>query len=153
VAAPAGLIIWIFANVSIGGSSLLNHCSSFLDPVGRVMGLDGVIVMAFLLGFPANEIVIPIIIMAYLGEGNIMELASLSELRTLLIENGWTWMTAVCFMLFSLMHWPCSTTLITIRKETQSIKWTILSFLIPTLIGFTLCTLIATLIKFTYIVY
>ncbi|MHB8127452.1 MAG: ferrous iron transport protein B [Mobilitalea sp.] len=152
VAVPAGLIIWIFANITIGGSSLLSHCSSFLDPVGRVMGLDGVIVMAFLLGLPANEIVIPIIIMSYLGKGNIMELASLSELRVLLTENGWTWLTAICFMLFSLMHWPCSTTLITIRKETQSIKWTILSFLIPTLIGFTLCTLFAALIRFTNIV-
>jgi len=153
VAAPAGLVIWIFANVSVGDSSLLNLCSSFLDPVGRLMGLDGIIVMAFLLGFPANEIVIPIIIMAYLGKGNIMELSSLSELRELLISNGWTWLTAICFMLFSLMHWPCSTTLLTIKKETHSIKWTLLSFFIPTLLGFTLCCLINALVLFTYYVF
>jgi ferrous iron transport protein B len=149
VAAPAGLIIWVFANVSVGDSSLLSLCSNFLDPVGRFMGLDGIILMAFLLGLPANEIVIPIIIMAYLGEGNIMELASLSELRDLLISNGWTWLTAICFMLFSLMHWPCSTTLITIKKETHSIKWTLLSFLLPTLIGFALCCLLTALVRFT----
>jgi ferrous iron transport protein B len=153
VAAPAGLVIWIFANVSIGDSSLLNLCSSFLDPVGKLMGLDGIIIMAFLLGFPANEIVIPIIIMAYLGKGNIMELSSLSELRELLISNGWTWLTAICFMLFSLMHWPCSTTLLTIKEETHSIKWTLLSFLIPTFLGFTLCCLINALVRLTYYVF
>jgi ferrous iron transport protein B len=147
VAAPAGIIIWTFANVTVGGSSILNLCSSFLDPVGKLMGLDGVILMAFLLGLPANEIVIPILIMAYLGEGNIMELSSLSELRELLISNGWTWLTAICFMIFSLMHWPCSTTIITIKKETQSIKWTLLSFLIPTMIGFTLCCLVTALVN------
>lgn len=152
VAAPAGLIIWIFANVTVGGSSILSYCTEFLDPVGRLMGLDGVILMAFILGFPANEIVIPIIIMAYLGEGNIMELKNITELQTLLLKNGWTWLTAICFMLFLLMHWPCSTTLLTIKKETQSIKWTLLSALIPAVIGFIFCTVVAAFARLTNIV-
>jgi ferrous iron transport protein B len=115
------------------------------------MGLDGVILMAFVLGFPANEIVIPIIIMSYLGQGNIMELSSITQLRGLLIENGWNLATAVCFMLFSLMHWPCSTALLTIHKETQSLKWTLTAALLPTAIGILLCILLNTLINLTFI--
>ena len=97
------------------------------------------ILMAFILGFPANEIVIPIIIMSYMATGSIQELESLSALRELLVNNGWTWLTAVCTMLFSLMHWPCSTTCLTIHKETQSLKWTAVSFLVPTVTGLVIC--------------
>ena len=135
VAAPAGLVIWVMANVTVGGMSLLAHCAGFLDPFARLLGLDGVILMAFILGFPANEIVVPIIIMAYLATGSILDFDNLAQLKTLLVDNGWTWLTAVCTMLFSLMHWPCSTTCLTIRKETQSWKWTAISFLVPTVIG------------------
>lgn len=143
VAAPAGLIIWILANVQYGDTSLLSHCAQFLNPFARLLGLDGVILLAFILGFPANEIVVPIIIMAYMATGNIVEFGSLTELKTLLVNNGWTWLTAVCTMLFSLMHWPCSTTCITIKKETQSLKWTAISFAVPTVAGMILCFLVA----------
>ena len=101
VAAPAGLLIWLCANVQVGGDSILNWCTGFLDPFARLLGLDGVILMAFLLGFPANRIVIPIIIMAYLSTGSLLEFDSLDALRQLLVDHGWTWLTAVCTMLFS----------------------------------------------------
>lgn len=143
VAAPAGLIIWLLANLQMGGVSLLAHCAAFLDPFAQLLGLDGVILMAFILGFPANEIVVPIMIMTYLSTGSIQEFDNLTQLKTLLVDNGWTWLTAVCTMLFSLMHWPCSTTCLTIRKETQSWKWTVVSILIPTIIGMTVCFLVA----------
>lgn len=139
IAAPAGLFIWIMANVTIGDVSLLNHCAGFLDPFAKLLGLDGVILMAFILGLPANEIVIPIMIMAYMSQGSMIELESLVELKQLLVNNDWTWVTAISTMLFSLMHWPCSTTLITIRKETKSFQWTALSFLIPTVMGIIIC--------------
>ena len=141
VAAPAGLIIWLTANIQIDGMSLLMHCAHFLDPLARLMGLDGVILFAFILGFPANEIVIPIILMAYMATGHIIDFESLSALRELLVANGWTWLTAVCMMLFSLLHWPCSTTCLTIHKETGSWKWTAAAFLIPTLTGMAACML------------
>lgn len=141
VAAPAGLVIWVLANVTVGGSTLLSLCSGALDPFARLLGMDGVILLAFILGFPANEIVVPIIIMAYLSTGSILELDSIAELKALLVQNGWTWATAVSTMLFSLIHWPCSTTCLTIRKETQSLKWTALSILTPTLIGMAVCFL------------
>lgn len=141
VAAPAGLVIWVMANVSVGGGSLLYHCSAFLDPFARLLGLDGVILLAFILGFPANEIVVPIMIMAYLSTGSLMELDSLTELKALLVANDWTWVTAVSTMLFCLIHWPCSTTCMTIRKETGSWKWTALSIAIPTVIGMLACFL------------
>ena len=131
------------ANVQVGGDSILNWCTGFLDPFARLLGLDGVILMAFLLGFPANEIVIPIIIMAYLSTGSLLEFDSLDALRQLLVDHGWTWLTAVCTMLFSLMHWPCSTTCLTIGKETKSAKWTLLSIAIPTGIGMAVCFLVA----------
>jgi len=143
VAAPAGLIIWLMANINIYGSSLLSYCTNFLDPFGKLIGLDGVIVMAFILGFPANEIVVPIIIMSYMSTGNIMELSSLSALRDLLLGNGWTITTAICMMLFCLFHFPCGTTCLTIKKETGSLKWTVISFLLPTVIGIILCLIVS----------
>ncbi len=143
IAIPAGLLIWIMANVMIGDISLLNHCANFLDPFAKLLGLDGVILIAFILGFPANEIVVPIIIMAYMAQGSILELESLAEMKTLFVANGWTWVTAICTMLFSLMHWPCSTTLLTIKKETGSLKWTVLAFLLPTVMGLFTCFLFA----------
>ena len=142
VAAPAGLLLWILANVDAGGMSLLAHCAQALDPIGRVLGLDGAILLAFLLGIPANEIVVPILIMTYMAGGSLTEL-SLPQLQTLLLANGWTWRTAVCMVVFSLLHWPCATTLATIYRETKSLKWTAASFLVPTLCGAALCALIA----------
>ena len=144
VAAPAGLVIWLAANTQVAGSSVLAHCTGFLEPLGRLMGLDGVILMAFVLGWPANEIVIPVMLMAYLSQGTLVEFDDLSALRVLLEEQGWTWLTAVCVVLFSLFHWPCSTTCLTIAKETGSVKWTALAVLLPTVIGICLCTLTAT---------
>ncbi len=150
VAAPAGVVIWIMANVSIGNSTLLAWCSGFLDPFARLFGMDGVILLAFILGLPANEIVVPIIIMAYMASGSIMEMDSLNSLKQLLVDNGWTWITAVSTMLFSLMHWPCSTTCLTIKKETQSLKWTLISFVVPTIVGFAVCFVFANIAGIFY---
>ncbi len=147
VAAPAGLIIWLLANIYIGDLSILSHCAEFLDPFAKLLGLDGYILMAFIIGFPANEIVLPIIIMSYMATGNLLELDSLEQLRELLVLNGWTWVTAVCTMLFSLMHWPCGTTCLTIKKESGSWKWTAVSFLIPTLTGFVICFIFANAVR------
>lgn len=143
VAIPAGLVIWAMANITAGDASLLTHCARFLDPFGRLLGLDGYIIMAFILGLPANEIVIPILIMSYMATGSMLELDSLSAMRQLFVDHGWTWLTAVCMMLFSLNHWPCATTLWTIKKETQSWKWTGVSFLVPTLTGIVVCFIVA----------
>ncbi len=134
-AAPAGVIIWLAANITITDASLLTHCAGFLAPFARLMGLDGVILIAFILGIPANEIVLPIILMAYLSTGSLVQAESLTSLHTLLAVNGWTPVTALCTMLFSLLHWPCATTLLTIKKETGSLKWTFVAFLLPTVLG------------------
>ena len=152
VAAPAGLVIWILANVSWSGPSagwfhavspqapsLLSLFTGFLDPLGRLMGLDGVILAAFILGFPANEIVLPIILMAYLQTGTLVEMESVSGLFTLFQAHGWTAATPLCLMIFCLFHWPCSTTCLTIRKETGSLKWTAAAILLPTAVGAALC--------------
>lgn len=147
VAAPAGLVIWVMANIHLGDLSLLSHCAGFLDPFAKLLGLDGYILMAFVLGFPANEIVVPIIIMSYMATGSILELDSLDQLRELLVSHGWTWLTAVCVMLFSLMHWPCGTTCWTIRKESQGWKWTLVSFLVPTITGMVICFIVANSIR------
>jgi len=147
VAAPAGIVIWLMANINVGGLSLLAQCAAFLNPFAHLIGLDGYILMAFILGFPANEIVIPIIIMSYTATGSLLNLDSLVELRNLLVTNGWTWCTAVCVMLFSLMHWPCSTTCLTIKKETQSVKWTLISFLLPTITGIIICFVFTTIVR------
>lgn len=139
IAAPAGLIIWLLANVNINDISILKYCTEFLNPFAQLIGLDGVILMAFILGFPANEIVVPIVIMGYMATGNLTDFDSLVQLKTLLVDNGWTIQTAICFITFSLFHFPCSTTCLTIKKETGSFKWTLVSILIPTIIGFILC--------------
>lgn len=143
VAVPAGIIIWLMANLMIGDTSLLMHCTNFLDPFASLFGMDGVIIMAFLLGFPANEIVFPIIIMSYLCTGSMVDMGNLDTLRALLVDHGWTWVTATCVMLFSLMHFPCATTCLTIKKETKSWKWTAISFLLPTAIGLATCFVVA----------
>lgn len=145
VASPAGLLIWFLSNTNIDGYSILSYCTTFLDPFAKLIGLDGVILMAFILGFPANEIVIPIIIMSYMCTGSILELDSLGDLRQLLINNGWTWVTAICTMLFSLMHFPCGTTCLTIKKETNSLKWTAISIIIPTISGLIICFIFSNL--------
>ena len=138
-AAPAGLVIWLLANLEIGEISLLSHFASFLDPLGRIMGLDGVILLAFILGLPANEIVIPIIIMAYLSSGTLIDISDLGELKALFIMNGWTFKTAVSMMIFTLFHWPCATTLMTVKKETGNIGYTALSAVLPTFFGMLFC--------------
>ena len=142
VAAPAGLVIWLLANLTVGGESLLMHIAGFLDPLGALMGLDGIILMAFILGFPANEIVLPIILMAYLQSGVLAPMDDKTAILSLLSANGWTVKTAVCMAVFSLFHWPCSTTCLTIMKETGSLKWTAVSILLPTGIGVLLCILV-----------
>ncbi|KAJ51992.1 ferrous iron transport protein B [Clostridium tetanomorphum] len=139
VAAPAGLVIWIFANIKVGNMSILTHAAEFLDPFAHLIGMDGYILMAFILGLPANEIVMPILIMSYMATGSMLELENLSALRDLLVSNGWTLLTAINVMLFCLMHFPCATTLLTIKKETKSLKWTLVSFLVPTIAGISIC--------------
>ncbi len=156
IAAPAGLFIWVLANISYVGPqcgyfaltgqetaesapALLTVLTGIFDPLGRLMGLDGVILVGFLLGFPANEIVLPIILMAYLQSGVLVEMNDNMALKNLLLAQGWTWQTAVSMLVFSLFHWPCSTTVLTIRKETGSYKWTAAAILLPTLLGITLC--------------
>ncbi len=147
VAAPAGAITWILANVYIGDLSIITHVSNFLNPLGNAIGLDGFILMAFIIGLPANEIVLPVLLMAYLSTGTLTEFSSIESLRAILIDNGWTYLTALNTLLFSLLHWPCSTTLWTIKKETGSFKWTLLSFLIPTTIAFVVCFITTTIYR------
>ena len=147
VAAPAGLVLWLCANLSLGGSSLLTHLCALLDGPGWLMGMDGAILVAFLLGFPASEIVLPIVLMAYLSTGMLMEPGSALEMHQVLVSHGWTWLTAANVLLFTLFHWPCSTTLLTIRKETASWKWTALAFLIPTVIGCGLCMAFTAIVR------
>ncbi|MBQ9947213.1 MAG: ferrous iron transport protein B [Oscillospiraceae bacterium] len=140
VAAPAGAVIWILANVTVEGATLLTHITGFLDPFAQLFGLDGVILTAFILGLPANEIVLPIIIMSYMAQGSITEL-SLPQMSALFTENGWTWVTAGSVILFSLMHWPCSTTILTVKKEAGGWRWAVASAVIPTLVGLIVCFL------------
>ena len=139
IAAPAGIVIWLFANINISGISILNHVAIFLNPFACLLGLDGYILTAFILALPANEIVLPIILMCYMAGENLVEIENLSTISNILISNGWTLLTAINVMLFSLMHFPCSTTLISIKKETGSWKWTIIAFAIPTICGIITC--------------
>ena len=142
VAAPAGLLIWIAANVTVGGESILLRLAGFLQPLGGIMGLDGFILLAFLLGFPANEIVVPCILMGYLSAGSLTDYGGLAELHGLLAAHGWTASTALCALVLTLFHFPCGTTCFTIWKETRSVKWTSLAILLPTAVGAALCMLI-----------
>jgi len=144
VAAPAGLVIWLLANITVGEVSLLHHAAAFLDPLGQLLGMDGAILLAFVLGWPANEIVIPILLMIYLSTGTLTEPVSTGMLQALLVHNGWTWVTGACTLLFSLMHWPCSTTCLTVYKETHSLGWTAAAIALPTAFGSACCLLLAT---------
>lgn len=139
VAAPAGIIIWIFANLNIGDISLLTYVANFLDPFARLMGLDGYILTAFILGLPANEIVLPIILMSYMQKGVLVDLEDTFSIGQILLQNGWTLLTAINVMIFTLLHFPCSTTLMTIKKEAGGWKWAFIAFLLPTVCGIVLC--------------
>ena len=139
VAIPAGLEIWLFANINIGDVSILTYIANFFDPFARLMGLDGYILTAFILGIPANEIVLPIILMSYMGSGSLVDLENTFSIGQILIQNGWTLLTAINVMIFTLLHFPCTTTLLTIKKEAGSWKWVGLAFLLPTVCGIVLC--------------
>ena len=141
VAAPAGLVIWLFANIGFQDMSLLDIIANFLTPLANLMGLDGYILTAFILGIPANEIVLPIILMCYMGNGSLVNLDDTYQIGQILINNGWTMLTAINVMIFTCLHFPCATTLLTIKKETGSLKWTLLSFIIPTVCGVLICML------------
>ena len=138
-ALPAGIILWLMTRLSVGDSTLLGFCSRLLDPFASPLGLDGVILLAFILAVPANEIAIPIMIMAYSSLSSLTDYSSLAQLKELFIANGWTATTAICTMLFALFHWPCATTILTVKKESGSLKWTLAAILIPTLVGILLC--------------
>ncbi len=142
VAIPAGIIIWILSNIQISDISLLTYIANFFDPFAKLMGLDGYILTAFILGLPANEIVLPIILMCYMQTGSLVEMDNIHSIFNILSANGWTIVTAINVMIFSLLHFPCGTTLLTIKKETKSWKWCIISFILPTTIGIILCMLI-----------
>lgn len=139
VAAPAGLVIWLFATLNINGMSLLSIVANFLEPFANLMGLDGYILTAFILGIPANEIVLPIILMCYLGGNTLVDLEDTVSIGQILIQNGWTILTAINVMIFTVLHFPCTTALLTIKKETGSWKWTFISFLLPTVCGIVIC--------------
>ena len=143
VAAPAGLLLWALAHVEAGGVTLLSALAGALDPLGRLLGMDGALLAAFLLGWPANEIVLPIALMIYLSGGSLTEWDSLAGLGQVLADNGWTWLTAVCMAVFSLAHWPCATTCLTIYRETGRLRWTLLAMALPTAAGGLLCAGIA----------
>ncbi|MDY2679741.1 MAG: ferrous iron transporter B [Lentihominibacter sp.] len=145
VAAPAGAIIWLTANIEAGDTSILNHMTAFLEPFGRAIGVDGVIITAFILGFPANEIVIPVMLMCYMSTGTLTDYTSLSQLHETLSGCGWTIQTAFCVLTLCMFHFPCGTTCLTIKKETGSLRWTALAFIIPTVTGICLCFLLNTL--------
>ena len=142
VAAPAGVLIWLLANVQIGNTAILSHITAFLDPAARVFGIDGVILLAFILGFPANELVMPLIVMGYLSSGTIASGVDFASFRALLLANGWTVQTALCTLVLTVAHAPCSTTCLTFLQETRSAKWTLAAVLIPAGVGLALCILI-----------
>ena len=139
VAAPVGIIIWLFANITIGNLSILSYVSNFLDPFAKLMGLDGYILTAFILGIPANEIVLPIILMAYLSTDSIVNIENTFEIGEILKHNRWTILTGINVMIFTLLHFPCSTTLMSIKKESGNIKWALLAFTLPTIFGIIIC--------------
>jgi len=150
VAAPTGIVIWIIANINIGNVNALTYIANFLNPFASLMGLDGYILLAFILGLPANEIVLPIILMCYMQAGILLDIENTQVIGQILLQNGWTYLTAINTMIFTLLHFPCSTTLLTIKKEAGGWKWAFLSFVIPTICGVVLCmftTLIANLVS------
>jgi ferrous iron transport protein B len=132
VAIPCGMLTWLVANVNVGGASILAHAAGLLNPFARLLGMDGTILTAFILGFPANEIVLPIALMGYLSQGTMIEVESIDVMGSILRSNGWGWTTGLSVLLFSLLHFPCGTTVYSVYKETGSAKWTLMSFLIPT---------------------
>lgn len=148
VAAPAAILTWVLANVYAGDTSILMYIVNFLDPFGQMLGLDGYILAAFLIGLPANEIVLPILIMGYLSTGSLTEVDNLGDLKQIFVDHGWTWLTALNMMLFSLLHFPCGTTLVNIYKETKSAKWTFMAFIIPTVIAIFVTLVIAQSVRF-----
>lgn len=147
VAFPAGIVIWLLANVSVNGTNILTAVNNLFEPLGRIMGMDGNILSAFFLGIPANEIVLPITLMSYLGAGEMSNIENTGVIGDILINNGWTQLTAVCYIIFSVVHFPCATALLTIFKETKSAKWTFLAFLIPTILGIILCSVVSIIWK------
>ncbi len=147
IAAPAGAITWALANIYIKDLSIISHIANFLNPFGKLIGLDGFILMAFIFGLPANEIVLPILLMAYLSTGTMVEFESIESLRNILLGRGWTYLTALNVMLFSLLHWPCATTLLTIRKETNSTKWMLVGAILPTLVGIIVCFITTSIVR------
>lgn len=143
VAIPAGIITWILANIKWGDLSLLAHFANFLDPVAKALGLDGYILLAFILALPANEIVLPILIMGYLSTTSMTEISSLQGLYQLfVVEHNWSWITIVCMMLFSLLHYPCGSTLLTIGKESGSFKWALVGALMPLGVACLVCFIV-----------
>ncbi len=149
MAAPAGAVIWLVANIPLGDTTLLSYLTHLLDAPAYYLGVDGVILLAFILGLPANEIVVPIMLMAYLSTGQMIEIENLTTLKEVFLNNHWTLLTAINTMLLCLLHYPCSTTLLTIHKETGSKKWTAIAFLLPTVLGLILC-LITTFLARTF---
>ncbi|HET7010186.1 MAG TPA: nucleoside recognition domain-containing protein [Anaerolineales bacterium] len=147
-AGPAGAVIWLLANVHAGDASLAVHIANALQPLGTFMGLDGVILLAFIIAIPANEIVVPTMLMVYMGVGRMTDVPSLDALRNLLVgQHGWTLLTAANLMLFSLLHNPCATTILTIRKETGSRKWAAVGALVPLAIGFVVTSAVAGIVR------
>ena len=144
-------MIWLFANIRVCDVTLLSCLADALEPLASLMGLDGVILLAFMLGMRANEIVVPVMIMTYLSQGTLVEISDRNVLKQLLVDHGWTWITAVSTMLFSLIHWPCATTCMTIYKESGSLKWTLASVLIPTVLGCILCIVFNFTVKYLMI--
>lgn len=142
VSIPAGIIIWLLTNLNINSYSLIYYLTNIMNPFGLIIGLDGVILMSFILGFPANEIVIPVMLMIYLSNNTMLDINNMNEIKNILITNNWTIKTAICMLIFIVFHFPCSTTMLTIKKETSSTKWTLLSFFIPLLIGVILCLIV-----------
>lgn len=140
-AIPAGIVIWIMANIQIDGTSMISYIAYFFDPIAKIMGLDGYILTAFIFGIPANEIVLPILLMMYMKSGCLIDISDSFRIGEILIENCWTMLTAINVMIFTILHFPCMTTLLTIKKETNSSKWVWISFFIPTACGIIVCIL------------
>ncbi|MCL2336889.1 MAG: ferrous iron transporter B [Firmicutes bacterium] len=153
LAAPAGGLVWLMANITLGHSTVLAVAAGYLDPLARLMGLDGFILLAFILGLPANEIVLPILLMSYLAGGAMVEAGSLAELRNLLVvQHGWTWLTGLCTVIFALCHWPCGTTLFTIQREQKNWRWTLLAAVIPAAVGMLICMTVTALARVLHLV-